>query len=150
MIYITSSATWHKKQKYIWFRDGYLSSFWDITTLPVEGGRITPYGYYRHHLHTIRCCLTQETIYVGWGFKRALRYLITSLSRGTGPLRMVMTYIPSAATWHKKQEYTLIKGGDLNSFRDIWALPVSWGQDHSVWLLTIICYLTQETKIYMV
>jgi hypothetical protein len=34
-----------------------------------------------------------------------------------------MTYIPSDIPWHKKQEYVWLRGGDLSSFRSIWALP---------------------------
>jgi hypothetical protein len=30
-----SSATWHKKQEYIWFRNGDINGFWDIRTFPV-------------------------------------------------------------------------------------------------------------------
>jgi hypothetical protein len=49
------------------------------------------------------------------------------------PLRMVMTKIPSDTTWHKKQEYMWFRGGDLNGFWDIWALPISKGRYQLVW-----------------
>jgi hypothetical protein len=32
-----------------------------------------------------------------------------------------------------KQEYVWFRGGDINGFRDIWALPVKGGWDHTVW-----------------
>jgi hypothetical protein len=41
-----------------------------------------------------------------------------------GPLHMVMTYIPSDATGHKKQEYIWFRGGDLSAFLDMTSLPV--------------------------
>jgi hypothetical protein len=44
--------------------------------------------------------------------------------RGTGPLCMVMIYILSDATWHKKQEHVWFRGGDLNGFWGIRTLPV--------------------------
>jgi hypothetical protein len=44
--------------------------------------------------------------------------------RGMGPLRMVMTYVPSNATQQKKQEHIWFKGGDLNDFQDIRTLSV--------------------------
>jgi hypothetical protein len=43
------------------------------------------------------------------------------------------------------------RGGDLNSFQDIWALPVSRGDRTTMYgldLHTIRCYLTQKTRIY--
>jgi hypothetical protein len=43
---------------------------------------------------------------------------------GTGSPCTVMTYIPSDTTCHKKQEFVWFRGGDRNSFRNIWALPV--------------------------
>jgi hypothetical protein len=38
------------------------------------------------------------------------------LLKGAGSLRMVMTYIPSDAVGHKKQEYVWFRGGDFNVF----------------------------------
>jgi hypothetical protein len=43
--------------------------------------------------------------------------------KGMGPLRMVMTYMPSDAIWHKKQEHIWFRGGGLNGFWDI-TLPL--------------------------
>jgi hypothetical protein len=40
---------------------------------------------------------------------------------------MIMAYIPPDATLHKKQEYIWIRGGYLNSFQNVWALPVQKG-----------------------
>jgi hypothetical protein len=44
----------------------------------------------------------------------------------TGSLHMVINFTPSSATWHK-QEYIWFRGGDLNSFWNIWAITVSRG-----------------------
>jgi hypothetical protein len=76
------------------------------------------YGY---DLHTIRWYLTQErSIHVyglGVGISTVFKIFGHFLCQGeTGPLCMVMTYTPSAATLHKKQEYVLFRGRDLNGF----------------------------------
>jgi hypothetical protein len=60
-----------------------------------KGNRIIPHG---HDLHNIKCSLTQGT--------RMLRYMVYGgelilehpALRGTRPLHMVLTYIPSDAT----------------------------------------------------
>jgi hypothetical protein len=68
------------------------------------------------------------------------------------PLSMVMTYIQSDAT-DTRNKIIWFRGGDLNSFQDIWALPVSSGDRITLYghdLHTIRCCFTQETRIYMV
>lgn len=39
--------------------------------------------------------------------------------------------LPVYVPWHKEQEYTWFRSRDLNSFHDIWVLPVFGGGDHS-------------------
>jgi hypothetical protein len=55
---------------------------------------------YGHDMHTMNCSLTQGTIiYDLWvkGFKIFEHHGL----RGTGPLRIIMTYTPSNATWQE-------------------------------------------------
>jgi hypothetical protein len=64
---------------------------------------------------------------------------------------MVMTYIPSDAT-DARNKNIWFRGGDLNSFRDIWALPVSSGDRITPYghdLHTIRCCFTQKTTKYI-
>jgi hypothetical protein len=65
------------------------------------------------HLIDLRIFCSQKNCRDGeaYIFNEAQLYLSTSGFRGTGPLRMVMMYIPSDATWHKKQECIWFRGG---------------------------------------
>jgi hypothetical protein len=67
--------------------------------------------------------------------------------KGTGPPFTVMTCIPSCATWHKKQDYIWLRGGDLNGFWDMWTLSLDMGDGISMYshdIHTITGKLKQE------
>jgi hypothetical protein len=51
------------------------------------------------------------------------------------------TYIASDVTSHKKQQNIRFRGGNLNSFRDIWALSVSRGTGQ---LRVVMTYIPQD------
>jgi hypothetical protein len=56
---------------------------------------------------------------------------------------MVITYLPSDAAWHKKQEYIWLRGGDLNGFK---ALPVLKERNHPVMSWPIYDQMFLDTK----
>jgi hypothetical protein len=57
---------------------------------------------------------------------------------GTRSLRMLINFTPSSASWHKKQVYIWFRGGDLNSFWNIWALPIKGGMGPPSMVMTYI------------
>lgn len=65
----------------------------------------------------------------GWGSQWLTRYLGISCFGRQGPYPDDMTYISFNAFWHRDQENTSFKGGDLNNFQDIWAYFVKACQD---------------------
>jgi hypothetical protein len=156
MTCITSDATMyftqiHKKQQNtgIWFRGWNLNNFRDICcTSCIKGYSTTLYG---HELHTLRCCLTEETrMDMVWGWGPQWFWDNRSGTRPAwGRMRLpctVMTYIPSDATWHKKQEYVWFRGEDLSSFRNKMGTSCLRGKgttpyDHVLVKVTLICVI---------
>ena len=58
-----------------------------------------------------------------------------------------MSYIPYDAPLHKDQEYMWFRGGDLNGFSDLRALPVSGGTGPSRTVMTYIPYDALLNKV---
>jgi hypothetical protein len=75
-------------------------------------------------------------------FEKCGHFLFTG--DGTTKTSTVIAYIPSYVTWHKTQEY--IWGGNFIGFWDIWSLPVSRGQDYSVWSWLIYHHMLLDTR----
>jgi hypothetical protein len=81
----------------------------------------------------------------GWGSQQFSIYQSFFDLRGTGRLRMIMTYIPSDDTWHKNKWF---RGGNLNCFWDIRTISVSRGRNHPIlsWPIHHQMFLDTENK----
>jgi hypothetical protein len=142
---------------YLLFRNGDRNSFRDSKALPVDGDVLwtTLYG----HDYIPSCVPWQQETRIyrvnGWGSQRFSIYQSTSGLRGTGSRRMVMNYIQSGATLHKKHEWIWFKGGELNVIFKIWNVflivpypsygNTSFSHDRHI----ICCYLTQGARTYI-
>jgi hypothetical protein len=177
MTYIPSDATWHKKQEYIWFRGWDLSAFWDIMTLPVKGGwdhhvrswiglgvRISVlfeiYGHFLftgewdHHVQSWRTyhqkLLDTRNIYIfGLGVAISMVFKIFDhfLYQGGQGHSIWSWPIYHQMLLDKRNKNIWFRGGDLNSFRDIWALPVSSG-DRTILYCHDLQYSQRGSRIF--
>jgi hypothetical protein len=111
---------------------------------------------YHHDLHTIRCYLTQERIYMGWGFQWFSRYLITPcIKRDRTILYGLDLHTIRCYLTQETRIYRHGLGVGISTAFEIFGhfLNQGGGQDHSVWLSSSHNHLLLDIRnknIYMV